>query len=63
MKPPATDLRGTPDPGVMVLFHGAALNRLMWVLIGREVASAWPALAPDRPGHCELAERSFLIGH
>lgn len=58
---PPVDVYGTPGPRAVVLLHGAVVNRRMWLDVAGRVASTWPVLAPDLPGHGDLAGLPFRI--
>lgn len=58
---PPADVYGDPGPRAVVLLHGAVVNRKMWTKIAEQVEPVWPLLAPDLPGHGDLARLPFRM--
>jgi pimeloyl-ACP methyl ester carboxylesterase len=55
------DTAGSKDLPVLVLIHGATVNRKMWLSQLREFSDCFYVIAPDLPGHGTLSHLPFTF--
>jgi pimeloyl-ACP methyl ester carboxylesterase len=57
----AVDAAGPPHAPAIVLVHGSVVSRKIWLPQLRSLSSAHRVVAPDLPGHGDLASRPFTF--